>query len=436
MLKAIYDQAMGLILLGALGLLGALWFAGYIGWKEDGREALPEAQGQGRAQDAVVVTVAPVSFRGVQRTVGAVGTLYGFEEVSISAKCEGRVVKVLQDVSDRVGPGELLLEVDPTDTDLAAQQAERSLQVELAKLGMASPPEGTPDLSKVPYVVQARARSVNAQAKYERLKRLSRSGSASDEEVDLATSDYRAAQAELAHQTLMAKAGLATVRMKQSDLTIARQKKLDTRAHAPVPTLPVPGAAGGVSYAITQRFVSEGSYVRPGTELFRLVIPRTLKLRVPVPERHTREVRVGQKARVTTSAYPKAFTGQVARINPAVDPVSRTFEVEVQVPNPDDELKPGGFARAEIQTRQEGDVPTVPLSALVTFAGITKVYLVKDGKAVEVQVVPGVQTTEWVEIASPRLPRGGTVITSGQTVVADRTPVTVREEMRTAVAKE
>src|SRR5262249_5897442 len=185
MLKAIFERAMSLTLLGAIGLLGALWFAGYIGWKEDGRDALPEeAHASERPTDSVVVTVAPVSFRGVQRSVGAVGTLYGFEEVTISAKCEGRVVKVLHDVSDPIKRGELLLQIDPTDADLAATQAEKSLQVELARLGMTSPPAGTPDLSKVPYVVQARAKSANAQARYERLRRAARSGSASDEEVD------------------------------------------------------------------------------------------------------------------------------------------------------------------------------------------------------------------------------------------------------------
>src|SRR5262249_20918854 len=154
--------------------------------------------------------------------------------------------------------------------------------VELARLGLTAVPEGTPDLSKVPYVVQARARAANAEARYERLRRLTRSGSVSPEDVDLATGDYRADPAELANQSLLAKAVQPTVRMKQPDPTIARQKRRDTKAHAPVPTLPVPGAVGGIRYAITQRFVAEGSYVRPGAELFRLVIPRTLKLRVPV----------------------------------------------------------------------------------------------------------------------------------------------------------
>src|SRR5207302_29214 len=155
----------------------------------------------------------------------------------------------------------------------------------------------------------------------------------------------------------------------------------------------------------------------------KLVINDTLKLRLPVPERYSGDVRVGQKARLSTAACPDCVVGTVTRINPAVDPTTRTLEVEVQVPNPKGELKPGGFAKAAILTRVDAEAATVPLSALVTFAGINKVYVVENGRAKEVQVTPGVQTTEWIEIARSALPRGAQVITSGQTAVAAGSPV-------------
>ena len=94
-----------------------------------------------------------------------------------------------------------------------------------------------------------------------------------------------------------------------------------------------------VAYAITQRSVAEGTFVRPGTEVCKLVIDQTLKLRVPVPERYSTEVQLGQQVEVNTAAFPRPFTGTVTRINPAVDPTTRTFEVEIQVPNADGELE-------------------------------------------------------------------------------------------------
>ena len=65
----------------------------------------------------------------------------------------------------------------------------------------------------------------------------------------------------------------------------------------PTPTRPVPGAAGGVAYAVTLRSVGEGTLVQPGTEICKLVINQTLKRREPVPERYGAEVQLGQKAR-------------------------------------------------------------------------------------------------------------------------------------------
>src|SRR4051812_38429027 len=75
------------------------------------REQMPAETSAAAPQVAgVKVTVQPVTFRSVQRRVGVVGTLYGYEEISLGAKVEGRVRKINHDVSDRVKPGETLLE--------------------------------------------------------------------------------------------------------------------------------------------------------------------------------------------------------------------------------------------------------------------------------------------------------------------------------------
>lgn len=410
----------------------ALAFGG--GWKLAGgnfghgdKEALPPETGLAeRNPAAVMVTVEPVTFRPVQRAVEGVGTLHGFEEITISARVEGRVRKLSFDVADRVKPGGLLLEIDPTDYELAVQQAERGLKVELAKLGLKEPPGSDVDLGKVPTVMLAQTRMENSQARLDRVRRLLTSRAIAPEEADNAASDLRVVQAEYANQLLLAKVGLATIHMKQTALAVAQQQVKDTQVRVPTPTLPVPGAADGVTYAVTHRPVAEGTLLRVGTEVCKLVINQTLKLRMPVPERYSSEVRLGQKVEVNTAAFAHPFTGTITRINPAVEPTTRTFEVEVQVPNPRGEMKPGSFAKAAILTRLEPEAATVPLSALVNFAGINKVFLSEKGRAKEVQVTLGVQSTAWVEITSPALPRGAQVITSGQTVLAAETPIAVR----------
>jgi RND family efflux transporter MFP subunit len=410
-------------------LLLASFAAGWViaggGSARHAREALPDEDANGRDARAVMVTVEPVSHRPVQRTIEAVGTLFGFEEVSISARVEGRVCKLHHDVADRVRPGELLLEVDPTDFKLSVEQAERTLEVELAKLGFKELPDSRVDLDKVPTVMQACTRMEYARSRHERSRQLALSRAAAAEDVENTATEYRAAHAEHANQLLIARAGLATIRMKQTALAVARQQLADTRVCTPTPTLPVPGK-GEDAYVITQRAIAEGTLVRPGTELFKLVINRTLKLRVPVPERYSPEVRLGQTVDVATAAFPRPVAGTVARISPAVEPTTRTFQVEILIPNENGDLKPGSFAKAAIRTRLDTQAVAVPLSALVQFAGVTKVFLAQDGRAKEVQVTLGVQTPEWVEIASPPLPRGALVVTSGQTILASGSPVSVR----------
>jgi multidrug efflux pump subunit AcrA (membrane-fusion protein) len=137
-------------------------------------------------------------------------------------------------------------------------------------------------------------------------------------------------------------------------------------------------------------------------------------------------VRVDQRADVYTSAYREPFPGKVTRINPAIDPKNRTFEVEILVPNNEGHLKPGGFAKTAILASVDDLAPTVPLESIVQFAGVTKIFVVVDGRAQEIQVTLGTQATEWVEIASPRLAEGSQVVTSGQTAIASGSSVTIR----------
>lgn len=391
------------------------------------RESLPpEEAATANPAPGVKVTTEAVTFRSVKRMIVVVGTLHGYEEIVLGAKVGGRVRKVSHDVSDRVRPGELLLEIDPTDYQLNVRQAQKSLQVEVAKLGLTEPANVRTDLTKIPTIVQAQLRRDNAQTRLDRIKTLVARKVSPEEELTEKMSEFRVAQAEYDNQVLVAKAGIAAIQVKQEALAIAQQQLQDTMVRVPVPSQAVPGEEKGAGYAITRRSVSEGTYVMEGAELFELVIEQPLKFRGRVPERRSGEVRLGQKVDVHASAFQQPFPGEVTRINPAVDPKTRAFEVEVLVPNKQSDLKPGGFAKAAILTNVDDHAATVPLEALVHFAGVTKIFLVENGHAKEIQVTIGVQDTQWVEIAAPVLIEGALVVTSGQSAIADGTAVAIR----------
>lgn len=374
---------------------------------------------------ALPVTAEPIGYRSVQQTVEAVGTLHGYEEVSLSAKVEGRVTKIHYDLSSRVNPGELLIEIDTTDAKLAVSQAERNLQAELAKSGFTSVPSENEDLSKLPTVVSARLRYELARTQYERLQTLRSTNSIAQEDLEKARSDTLVLESEWKNQLLVAKSAAAMARLKNADLAIAQQRLADTQIRAPVPTIYANEA--DQFYRVSQRLVSEGTMLRVGTEVMKIVLGDTLKLRLSVPEAYGNAVQVGQKVEVMTAANDRPSIGTVARISPAVDRSTRTFLVEVEVPNRNGALKPGGFAKANISIAVNERATTIPLAGLYSFAGINKLFLIEQGVAREIQVTIGEQTSNWVEITSPPLPADAMVITSGQRMLSDGKPVTIRD---------
>jgi membrane fusion protein (multidrug efflux system) len=191
-----------------------------------------------------------------------------------------------------------------------------------------------------------------------------------------------------------------------------------------------PGTTG--RYVVAARYASVGELVRAVTPMFRLVDDDPLKLRAAVPERFFPEIRIGQQVRVRVEAYAEPFAGVVTRINPQIDVANRTFPIEVVVPNPKLVLPPGAFARASVQTRVQEGVVFVPMEAVVSFAGVDKVFTVQDGKAREVGVELGERRGNEIEVVKG-LKGAEQVAVTGTSRLANGVPVEVRPA--TAAAK-
>jgi membrane fusion protein (multidrug efflux system) len=383
---------------------------------------------------AVPVTVAALEHRPVERTVEVNGTLKGWENVTIGSKRSGRVVQVVHDIGDRVQPGELLVRMETVDAELAVQQAERQLLAELAKLALQEMPGKGFDITKVPSVVEARVAVDRAERNYSRERNLVNKGAGTVQAMQDAEADLRVAQAALETATLTARSTLANAQATKVALQVSQQALADMELHAPVPSAGGRGPGASVSYAVTKRPVAEGQMLQPGAAVFELVIENPLRLWVNVPERFSAEIRRDQTADITVSAYPaKVFKGKVARINPAVDEASRTFQVEIATPNDEGLLRPGGYAKASILTQRDADAVVVPLESIVEFAGVTKLFVVEADKARAIPVQKGLEGNGWVEVLGT-LPAQARVVTTGQTQLADGTPVVVRTPEEAAPA--
>ncbi len=121
----------------SLSRLGVLAAAGFVAALAGCSHAPLGSEGQdSKAPRTVPITVANLEHRVVERTVDVIGTLRGWEQVTVGTKRTGRVIKVHHDIGDRVKPGDPLVDLDPVDAKLGVQQAESKYLGELVKLGI------------------------------------------------------------------------------------------------------------------------------------------------------------------------------------------------------------------------------------------------------------------------------------------------------------
>lgn len=373
----------------------------------------------------VVVTVAPVSVRKVQRSIDVVGTLHGDEEATISAKVPGRVVEILHDVGDQVAATAPLARLDPTDYRLTVAQREASLAATLAEIDLDRLPEHDFDPARVPTVARAKAELANAEARYARARSMfeEQPPTLSEQDYSDQKTAYEVARSSHEVALLNARALLAQARTRASELAQARNALADATVLAPGATQPSPT---GTTFAVARRLVAPGEYVREGTPMFHVVDTDPIKFLADVPERHIGEIRVDLDVDVTVQAFADVFHGRVARVSPNVNPANRTFRIEIHIANGDARLKPGGFARGSVKTRLADHVLFVPQEAIVTFVGVTKVFTIRDGKAVEHRISTGVQDGSWLEAFASGLTPADQVAVTGVSRLSDGVPVVVK----------
>jgi RND family efflux transporter MFP subunit len=179
----------------------------------------------------------------------------------------------------------------------------------------------------------------------------------------------------------------ALVVQRRSELALARQQLAD------------PAIAAPFDGAVQERRASIGEYLGAGAPIGTIVRMNPLRLRAEVSEREAQQVRIGQSVRVTTEGDPNVYLGRIARLSPIITPQTRMLIVEAEVAN-EGSLRPGLFARAEIVIDENTLALAIPTKSIVTFAGIEKVVVVLNGKALEKQITSRRRLGDWTEVLS------------------------------------
>jgi|GEM_PF-6197053 len=275
---------------------GAALVAGALFVRAELQVTRSEPVQEAHATPAVPVRVATVQQRPVGVRAQSYGFLQPYTEVTVAAEVPGVVAKQWVEVSDAVRKGEPLFKID---------DAVRKIEHERA---LAS-------------AVRANARYELADANWKRIEALrAKDSSVPIEDVEartgLSAARAGAAEAELA--------------VRQAALSLERTSVLS----------PIDGV-------VSRIFIRRGEFAQTGQPTAQLIEIDRLKLVTELMDRDVVWLRVGQECVLATPLFPlEEFSGTVIRVFPKAMPASRKFEVEVEVPNADDRLRPGFFMRA------------------------------------------------------------------------------------------
>jgi RND family efflux transporter MFP subunit len=176
---------------------------------------------------------------------------------------------------------------------------------------------------------------------------------------------------------------------------------------------------------LRQAFV--GEWVKKGGPVARLSVLDPLKVVVPVPERYLPALATGAKACASADALPgREFCGQIQAIIPSGDYKSRTFPVQLRLPNPGGEIKPGMLVRVTLGVSRQHDALLVPKDALVMSGTSQKVFAVIAGKAVAIPVDLVAAHGNLMEVTGA-LKDGMTIVTLGNERLFPGQPVNIQK---------
>ncbi len=241
---------------------------------------------------------------------------------------------------------------------------------------------------------------------FNRMKNLLAKNAISKQQFDLAKSQYDIAQAALEQ---------ASAAMEQADV---QYENTILRA-------PFDGRVGMVYFEVNEM-------VAAGQQVIKIVNANTVKAKLRVPAVDMHKISVGQKVNASFPSLPDTqFSGTVEKIDEAIDPMTRTLEIEVRLNNQNNLLKSGLFGEFLVQTSKRTGTVVVSEMTVMTYTQVLTdekgiqtekpdyfVYVVKKGRAVKRSITPGLLSGGFIELAQGAN-FGDSIIVAGQNIVKD-----------------
>ncbi len=381
-----------LYLAGICAILGASWY----GYRLAAVKATPVREDKGR--QAVPVRTSTVVTGCVTNRIRLTGALEAVRVVDVVPKITGRLERLELEDGTPVLEGTAV-----TNGQVLAVIEHRDI---LSKLTHARAAAETARVA----IETARVILKDRQREKNRMGKLFAEGSTTEQQRDLADTACEQAATELVLAETRLVQARAAVSMIEVDLA-------EAFLHAPM--------AGVVS----AKYVDPGAMVGPAVKVVQLLPMEELKFLIAVPGPYLRFLSVGRTlVEVVSDAAPeRVFSGRIARIFPAVDPVTRAGRVEVRLANVRDAagqwmLRPGLYAEGQIILEVRSDVVTLPADVALRRGERFLAFVVKDGRAETRTLTIGVRSGNLLEVVGG-LQAGEQVVTAGQHRLRDGQPV-------------
>lgn len=173
------------------------------------------------------------------------------------------------------------------------------------------------------------------------------------------------------------------------------------------------------------RSISTGSYVTPSTLIATLLQINPIKIEFSVPEQYANQIHSGTNIRFSVTGNSKMYNGTVYAIEPQIEASTRTLKVRARSVNPDNEIIPGSFAKVSITLQTVANALLLPTDLIIPEQNRQKVFMYKNGQAVNQSVETGIRTDKNIQILSGIKP-GDTIITSGLMQLRNEMPVVLK----------
>ncbi|MEN9251359.1 MAG: efflux RND transporter periplasmic adaptor subunit [Thermostichales cyanobacterium BF4_bins_65] len=311
----------------------------------------PEAQTPPQSAP-VNVEVAQAERGSLRQPLELVGRTQATQPVSIRSRSEGQLLALTVAVGDPVVAGQVLGRLDDTLLRQALVAAEADLAVAQAEVSRVQ----ALLTSAISQVATAQGERDQAQRDLERLEALFAEGAISRQQLEQAQTRLQAAQgslvaaeAQVQTQRLLETAALSRVQAQQALVNQARERLDLTILRSPI------------SGIVLSRASDVGNVLQNNQEILQVGQLDPLTVRLEVSETAWSQLQPGRPVQVNLETG--TFTGQIARISPAADPVSRLFPVEITLPNPQNQLGVGQLARITLPSNDPPQV-IIPQTAI------------------------------------------------------------------------